>query len=288
MENNANYYYQLIFKRLFSLAEDILNEYRNLTNLAKQNLKDSEPYKTGIQRLKKLIMEEDTCYSVIQNDNVMLGILLKKIAYFNKNAIDFIIPQNTNSQIYTRISLKLSKAISRLNSGKSIEIFSLFNKFDIFSLIHFETLLMSLIIFQNFLDKQENLVLQDLFDEALYGYSFMFPYIEEILISNDFKVPSVVYSTVDFFKTGSYVTEEDIKTFKERKSQQIKRYINKNNVNSLNYAFLLFYLKAMGNNDLNALIKRSSITAISKESLQEYFESENMQRLVRKVRLEVH
>ena len=45
MEENTNYYYQLIFKKLFSISLSILNEYNILTTLEKNNEKTKNYYK---------------------------------------------------------------------------------------------------------------------------------------------------------------------------------------------------------------------------------------------------
>ena len=41
MEENVNNYYQLIFKRLFTISAALLNEYKQLEDLEKSNQKNS-------------------------------------------------------------------------------------------------------------------------------------------------------------------------------------------------------------------------------------------------------
>ena len=136
MEENIGYYYQQIFKKIFNISAMILEEYHNLET---KNI-DSN----SLNKLKNLLTQEQEYYKMIKTNPDLLNGLLHKIAYFNKKTVDFIIPKNPNSLIYARISLKLSDLV---NPNKSPEIFIVFNKFDLFSLIHYENILLALIFF---------------------------------------------------------------------------------------------------------------------------------------------
>ena len=290
MENNVNYYYQIIFKKIFAISSKILAEYQNLATLEKSCQKGTQQYIEGFSKLDKLLEEEKRYYEAIQGDNAIINALLKKIAYFNKNAYDFVVSKNNNSLVYTRMSLKLGNYLSQLNINRSIEIFSLFNKADAYSELHFENVLMALITFKIFTQRYPDLVLQDFFIDCKYIYAFMFPYIERNIASNNFELPECVYSIIDFLKYGSNISDEDITNYQFRKFQQIKKYLYKNGATWQDRLFLIFYLNVLNKECNNSLademvevIERANIKNNWKNNLQDYWQNEDITRLIRKI-----
>lgn len=288
MENISNYY-QIIFKRLFTISASIFEEYQILLTLEKSNKKNSNEYANHYKYLQELLATEKEVYESLKGqDDIVCG-LLKKVAYFNKRAVDFIIPNNNNSLIYTRISLKLNDCLSNIKS-KSPEIFALLSKFDILSMQHFETLLLSLILFQKFLKTNPDLVLDDILKTDLYSYSFMFPYIEDIVLKNEFTIPEFLYSAYEWITQKTITKADAITNFKQKKFDQVTTYMKKNNLNALNYIFLLFYLKALSLNldqkktkDLEELIKKSGLKKDAYTSLMSFIFTEDSTSLIRKV-----
>ena len=292
MENISNYY-QIIFKRLFNISANILEEYRFLLAVEKNNNKSSEEYNKHYKILNELIKAEKQIYKSLKDNSDIIHALLKKIAYFNKNAIDFTIPKNNNSLIYTRMSLNLSSSLSDITKYKSPQIFALFNRFDLISLIHFENILFSLILFKKFLQTNPDLVLEDILITDLYSFSFMFPYIEDILLKEKFNLPPYFYSISEWLskKTTTY---NSINTFKQKKFDQITNYMKKNNLNTLNYIFLLFYLKSLSLNldkkktqELKELIKKSGLKKETSQLLTSFVFGEDPTPLIRKVSLNI-
>lgn len=290
MEENTNYYYQLIFKKLFSISLSILNEYNILTTLEKNNEKTKNYYQRHYETLLELLNQEDNFYDAIKSSPDILKALLKKIAYFNKNATDFITPQNENYLAYARISLKLSKFVTSQNKNKSVEIFALFNRFDLFSLIHLENILMALILMQKYLREHPNIILQDVLTTMTYTYSFMFPYIEESLIKRKFTIPNDLYSSSEFWQKEMGLTDEEVQGFKIRKFNQIKDYLRKNKVNNQDYLFLIFYLKALsqGLNDsftknIIDIIQKSGLNKTLRYEIKDFIDKENTIQLIRKI-----
>ena len=289
MENISNYY-QIIFKKLFNISASILKEYRTLERLEKYEQKNSLEYEQHQKVLREYLAEEETIYATLQNKNDIIFSLLKKVAYFNKRATDFIIPQNDDSLIYTRISLKLNKALNNVNKNKSPQIYALFNKFDLFSLIHFECILLALILFNKFIKTNPDLVLKDILTTDLYSYSFMFPYIENIILKNKFTLPDSLYSITEWLNEQTMVDKNDINIFKQKKFDQITSYMQKNNLNSLNYIFLLFYLKALSlsldedkTKEFEKLIKNSGLKKDTYTSLNLFIFGEDPTPLIRKI-----
>lgn len=289
MENISNYY-QIIFKKLFNISASILKEYRTLERLEKYEQKNSLEYEQHQKVLREYLAEEETIYATLQNKNDIIFSLLKKVAYFNKRATDFIIPQNDDSLIYTRISLKLNKALNNVNKNKSPQIYALFNKFDLFSLIHFECILLALILFNKFIKTNPDLVLKDILTTDLYSYSFMFPYIEDIILKNKFTLPDSLYSITEWLNEQTMVDKNDINIFKQKKFDQITSYMQKNNLNSLNYIFLLFYLKALSlsldedkTKEFEKLIKNSGLKKDTYPSLNLFIFGEDPTSLIRKI-----
>ena len=133
MEGNISYYYQLIFKKIFSVSTEILNEYKKLAELERNGQKNSSYYAETLANLNELLKQEDNCYDAIKSNSELVNNLLHKIAYFNKNSNDFVIPKNSNSLVYCRMSLKLNDLLTKLNRNKSLDTFVLFGKFDLFS-----------------------------------------------------------------------------------------------------------------------------------------------------------
>ena len=288
MENISNYY-QIIFKRLFNISANILEEYRFLLALEKNGNKACEEYNQHYKILKEHISAEKQVYESLRKNNDIIHGLLKKIAYFNKRATDFTIPKNDNSLIYTRMSLKLNNSLSDITKYKSPEVFALFNKFDLFSLIHFENVLFALILFKKFIRTNPDLVLEDILTTDLYSYSFMFPYIEDFLLKEDFTLPDHFYSITEWLNEQT-VVDISINTFKQKKFDQITNYMKKNNLSTINYIFLLFYLKALSldldeekTKEIEELIKKSGLKKDASTSLTAFIYGEDPTSLIRKV-----
>lgn len=290
MKENSSYYYQLIFKKVFDISTMIFDEYQHLSNLEKARQKDTPEYESSFKKLKTLLEQEQEYYNSIKNNKEILNSLLHKIAYFNKNSNDFIISQNNNSLIYARISLKLNDLITEISQSKSPEIFYLFNKFELFSLIHFENTLLALIMFQNFLKVYHNPILQDILTSILYSYSFMFPYIENIVLKENFTIPQEMFSISEYFSDNINVPSDIISKYKNRRFQQIKKYMEKNNPGTNNYLFLLFYLKAISTSldqnltdDIDTLLNANGLYKETKNELKIFLHDEKPDKLIRKI-----
>lgn len=283
MLERSNFYYQLIFKKLFNIASEILEQFQCLMALEKQNKKDSLEYQQGMLKLIELIKEEESYYSLLQSDKTLIGILIRKLAYFNKNSNDFIIPKSDNSKIYTRMSLLLDKELCSSYEGKSIEIFSLFNKLNVYSLLHFETTILALILFRLYITRKNTL--DFLFMENLYSRSYMFPYVGEITLANNLDVPESLYSLIEVYRKKTNVTSYDISAYKERKAEQIITFLNKNTTRTVNYVFLLFYLKALSSSSWQELISKCAIPVDDKITLEDYLTKENADVLVRTIKI---
>lgn len=290
MEGNISYYYQLIFKKIFSVSTEILNEYKKLAELERNGQKNSSYYAETLANLNELLKQEDNCYEAIKSNSELVNNLLHKIAYFNKNSNDFVIPKNSNSLVYCRMSLKLNDLLTKLNRNKSLDIFVLFGKFDLFSLLHFENVLLALILFRNYLNIYPTPLLEDSLTYTMYSYSFMFPYIEETILKDQFNLPNDIYSSVDYYGKSINISAEDITKYKRRKFQQIKKYMLKHTLGSNDYLFLLFYLKALSSSlddelvqEFDELLKRLGISRDIKNVLRKYLQNEDATKLVRKV-----
>lgn len=293
MENISNYY-QVIFKRLFNISVNILEEYQILLELERRNKKNSNDYINHYKILEGYLEEEKGIYSSLKNKNEIIYALLKKVSYFNRHAKDFIIPTYDNSLIYTRISLKLNDCLNNIHKNASPEIYALFSKFDLFSLIHFESILFALILFQKYLNTNPDLVLSDIFSSSLYSYSFMFPFIEDVVFKSDFTTPELFYSITEWLSEQTIVNKDSINNFKQKKFDQIINYMKKNNLNTLNYIFLLFYLKALSLNlneqktaELEELIKKSGLKKDVYTSLISFILGEESTPLIRKVSFQI-
>lgn len=285
MEENVNNYYQLIFKRLFTISAALLNEYKQLEDLEKNNQKNSAEYIIHYQKFQEYKTKEESIYETLSTQPEIINSLLKKVAYFNKRATDFIVPTNTNNLIYTRISLKLGNCLSNFNKNKSPEVFALFNKFDIFSLMHFESIILALILFKQYCSEYPNSILNNILLSNLYSYSFMFPYVEDN-IKNNFTIPDNLYSATEWFISNTIVDQETITKFRSKKFDQVKNYMSKNSLNSLNYIFLLFYLKALDpekTKEIDTLIKKSGLQKDTRHTLKEFIVSLDTTKLVRKI-----
>lgn len=281
MLERSNFYYQAIFKKLFSIGKDILEQYQVLMTLEMQNQKDSSQYQQGISKLMKLIKEEESYYELLKTDRSIINILLRKLIYFNKNSNDFIIPKNDNSKTYTRMSLQLGKAITTESEGKAIEVFSAYNKLDMFNLLHFETIILALILFKTYITNKDSL--NFLFLENLYNRSYMFPYVEEIMLANRLFTPEFLYSLVDVYSYNTNVSDDEITTYKNKRAEQLKTFLEKTPTDTTNYVFLLFYLKALDSPNWQELIDNCILPKEDKEDLEFYLRNKNVSKLVRSI-----
>lgn len=270
--------YQLIFKRIFSISNQILDEYLNLLNLEKSGKKNSPEYTATYNKLCNLLEQEKSYYEVISKDSEVARSLLQKISYFNKKSIDFIIPQNNSSLIYSRMSLKLGDILKDLNERKSLQIFVLFEKMDLYSLVHYENILLALILFSRFTTTLEDSVFSNILLTNIYLYSFMFPYIENLILSNQFLLPKELYSSSNYLASINNVSAEELDKQRNRKFQQVENYITKNSIAFYNYMFLIFYLKALKIDeklDLKDIVQKLGEFGIEKSIQKEMLQSLN-------------
>ena len=79
MEGNISYYYQLIFKKIFSVSTEILNEYKKLAELERNGQKNSSYYAETLANLNELLKQEDNCYDAIKSNAELVNNLLHKI-----------------------------------------------------------------------------------------------------------------------------------------------------------------------------------------------------------------
>lgn len=290
MEENIGLYYQQIFKKIFNISAIILEEYQHLKELEKKGQKNSNEYIVHFNRLKTLLSQEQANYEAIKRNGEILNSLLHKIAYFNKNASDFIIPKNNNSLIYARMSLKLNELLTEIGQDKSPDIFILFNKFALFSQLHFENILLTLILLQDFLDTYPNSDLKDVLINITYKYAFMFPYIEDTIFKKSFTIPEELFSIINYFSSTQNISAEEITKHKARKFIQVKKYLSKNNSDATNYLFSLFYLRILSfelndsiKNDMEEALKSAPFNKEIKGTIKRYLNKENPERLVRQI-----
>lgn len=290
MKESVNDYLQIIYK----LSELILNDYQKLENLEKKGLKNSNKYQESLKHLNSLLEQEKKVYESCQANPFILRALLNQLNNGYSNETDFIVPKNKESLIHTRISLKANIYFTLAYQNKSPEIFMLFNKFDLFSSIHFESILLSLILFNNFLNNYPHSQLKKALVELTYRYSFIFPYIEDNIVYNDFSIPNELYSQIAFLQCEININDEIINNFKKQKFQQVKKYLKKNNINDSLYIFLIFYLKTLSfsldtifKTDIDKLINKSSINKQWKDDLKKQLRNEDVLKLVRNIFLKI-
>ena len=272
--DNLIMYYQLIIDKLSAITKDILVEYRFLSSLEKIEQKNSIQYKLSYNYLNDLLNQEQEIYDKIKGNGKLLNSLLVAIMQYGERKSDFIIPKDDLTLISTRIALKLSQYLTDLNEVKSIEIFSVLNKMDFYSVIHYETLWQALFLYQDFLEKYPNPILEENLIECKYTYSFMFPYLDEYIGSNSFNLEEIPTKS-EILKEKTNVTSEDIINFKTRKFKQVRNYLR--NYISSEYLLLIFYLNVLNSSlesnyfkEIDLAIKRSRLNKENKTELKEF------------------
>ena len=200
MNENLIFYLNNVLKKLVALASNTLDNYKKLEDLESSNNYSS--LTSTLEELKQAIENEDLYYIKLANDKDLILALLKKLEYFNCSSNDFALIQSENNQIYTRISLKLNEIITEILKAKSPQMFNTSSKFEIYSQFHFENLILTLILFEMFLQKNPSIISKKSFINMKGTFSFMFPYVEHYLLSNDLNIPKELISTIDCLKTN--------------------------------------------------------------------------------------
>lgn len=242
MNENLIFYLNNVLKKLVALASNTLDNYKKLEDLESSNNYSS--LTSTLKELKQAIENEDLYYIKLANDKDLILALLKKLEYFNCSSNDFALIQSENNQIYTRISLKLNEIITEILKAKSPQMFNTSSKFEIYSQFHFENLILTLILFEMFLQKNPSIISKKSFINMKGTFSFMFPYVEHYLLSNDLNIPKELISTIDCLKTNIKNAFE-ISLIAQIKFEQIKSYLEKNKLSLLELLYLIFYMKIL-------------------------------------------
>lgn len=286
MNENLIFYLNNVLKKLVALASNTLDNYKKLEDLESSNNYSS--LTSTLEELKQAIENEDLYYIKLANDKDLILALLKKLEYFNCSSNDFALIQSENNQIYTRISLKLNEIITEILKTKSPQMFNTSSKFEIYSQFHFENLILTLILFEMFLQKNPSIISKKSFINMKGTFSFMFPYVEHYLLSNDLNIPKELISTIDCLKTNIKNAFE-ISLIAQIKFEQIKSYLEKNKLSLLELLYLIFYMKILTyyNNslldNLNNIIANIDIDNQLKDLIKNFISDVDISKHVQKL-----
>lgn len=286
MNENLIFYLNNVLKKLVALASNTLDNYKKLEDLESSNNYSS--LTSTLEELKQAIENEDLYYIKLANDKDLILALLKKLEYFNNSSNDFALIQSENNQIYTRISLKLNEIITEILKAKSPQMFNTSSKFEIYSQFHFENLILTLILFEMFLQKNPSIISKKSFINMKGTFSFMFPYVEHYLLSNDLNIPKELISTIDCLKTNIKNAFE-ISLIAQIKFEQIKSYLEKNKLSLLEILYLIFYMKILTyyNNslldNLNNIIANIDIDNQLKDLIKNFISDVDISKHVQKL-----
>lgn len=286
MNENLIFYLNNVLKKLVALASNTLDNYKKLEDLESSNNYSS--LTSTLKELKQAIENEDLYYIKLANDKDLILALLKKLEYFNNSSNDFALIQSENNQIYTRISLKLNEIITEILKAKSPQMFNTSSKFEIYSQFHFENLILTLILFEMFLQKNPSIISKKSFINMKGTFSFMFPYVEHYLLSNDLNIPKELISTIDCLKTNIKNAFE-ISLIAQIKFEQIKSYLEKNKLSLLEILYLIFYMKILAyyNNslldNLNNIIANIDIDNQLKDLIKDFISDVDISKHVQKL-----
>lgn len=286
MNENLIFYLNNVLKKLVALASNTLDNYKKLEDLESSNNYSS--LTSTLEELKQAIENEDLYYIKLANDKDLILALLKKLEYFNSSSNDFALIQSENNQIYTRISLKLNEIITEILKAKSPQMFNTSSKFEIYSQFHFENLILTLILFEMFLQKNPSIISKKSFINMKGTFSFMFPYVEHYLLSNDLNIPKELISTIDCLKTNIKNAFE-ISLIAQIKFEQIKSYLEKNKLSLLEILYLIFYMKILTyyNNslldNLNNIIANIDIDNQLKDLIKNFISDVDISKHVQKL-----
>lgn len=286
MNENLIFYLNNVLKKLVALASNTLDNYKKLEDLESSNNYSS--LTSTLKELKQAIENEDLYYIKLANDKDLILALLKKLEYFNCSSNDFALIQSENNQIYTRISLKLNEIITEILKAKSPQMFNTSSKFEIYSQFHFENLILTLILFEMFLQKNPSIISKKSFINMKGTFSFMFPYVEHYLLSNDLNIPKELISTIDCLKTNIKNAFE-ISLIAQIKFEQIKSYLEKNKLSLLEILYLIFYMKILTyyNNslldNLNNIIANINIDNQLKDLIKDFISDVDISKHVQKL-----
>ena len=286
MNENLIFHLNNVLKKLVALASNTLDNYKKLEDLESSNNYSS--LTSTLEELKQAIENEDLYYIKLANDKDLILALLKKLEYFNNSNNDFALIQSENNQIYTRISLKLNEIITEILKAKSPQMFNTSSKFEIYSQFHFENLILTLILFEMFLQKNPSIISKKSFINMKGTFSFMFPYVEHYLLSNDLNIPKELISTIDCLKTNIKNAFE-ISLIAQIKFEQIKSYLEKNKLSLLEILYLIFYMKILAyyNNslldNLNNIIANIDIDNQLKDLIKNFISDVDISKHVQKL-----
>ncbi len=286
MNENLIFYLNNVLKKLVALASNTLDNYKKLEDLESSNNYSS--LTSTLEELKQAIENEDLYYIKLANDKDLILALLKKLEYFNSSSNDFALIQSENNKIYTRISLKLNEIVTEILKAKSPQMFNTSSKFEIYSQFHFENLILTLILFEMFLQKNPSIISKKSFINMKGTFSFMFPYVEHYLLSNDLNIPKELISTIDCLKTNIKNAFE-ISLIAQIKFEQIKSYLEKNKLSLLEILYLIFYMKILAyyNNslldNLNNIIANIDIDNQLKDLIKNFISDVDISKHVQKL-----
>ena len=286
MNENLIFHLNNVLKKLVALASNTLDNYKKLEDLESSNNYSS--LTSTLEELKQAIENEDLYYIKLANDKDLILALLKKLEYFNSSSNDFALIQSENNQIYTRISLKLNEIVTEILKAKSPQMFNTSSKFEIYSQFHFENLILTLILFEMFLQKNPSIISKKSFINMKGTFSFMFPYVEHYLLSNDLNIPKELISTIDCLKTNIKNAFE-ISLIAQIKFEQIKSYLEKNKLSLLEILYLIFYMKILAyyNNslldNLNNIIANIDIDNQLKDLIKNFISDVDISKHVQKL-----
>lgn len=288
MNENLIFHLNNVLKKLVALASNTLDNYKKLEDLESSNNYSS--LTSTLEELKQAIENEDLYYIKLANDKDLILALLKKLEYFNNVSNDFTLTKSENNQIYTRISLKLNELITEFLKSKSPQMFSISSKFEIYSQFHFETLILTLILFELFMQKYPSIIPKSSFINMKFTFSFMFPYVENYLLNNSLNVPGELISTLDCLKSNIKGFAE-ISSIAQVKFEQIKIYIEKNKLSLLELLHLIFYMKILTYynnallNNLNNVIESIDIGIEIKNSIKDLISNIDISKHIQKLTL---
>ena len=288
MNENLIFHLNNVLKKLVALASNTLDNYKKLEDLESSNNYSS--LTSTLEELKQAIENEDLYYIKLANDKDLILALLKKLEYFNNVSNDFTLTKSENNQIYTRISLKLNELITEFLKSKSPQMFSISSKFEIYSQFHFETLILTLILFELFMQKYPSIIPKSSFINMKFTFSFMFPYVENYLLNNSLNIPGELISTLDCLKSNIKGFAE-ISSIAQVKFEQIKIYIEKNKLSLLELLHLIFYMKILTYynnallNNLNNVIESIDIDIETKNSIKDFISNNDISKHIQKLTL---
>jgi len=223
--------------KLYNISKLILNMYKKLIDLEKNNLKNSKDYILLLSNLKLILKREEEIYKELGNNIIVIAeILLKyfKNELFTTNSIIQNIRENKEEKmIFSKIIIKLNEEINKINCSEM-----LFEEDDIEEI---EKIKKAENWF-NYMEKLENTAEQDILKTIIkilneyinsnhydnikdklikfkYLLSYSFHFLEKDLIEHNFEIESNLYWNanliIDIYQGNIKELETVYKSFAE-------------------------------------------------------------------------